>query len=71
MPCQPIIKAVPNPNPKTDHLEPAARKGAESMKGRLFVRVTEEVESEVRRIPNYADWLRELIVEGLKTRSNL
>jgi hypothetical protein len=58
---------MPNPNPKTAHLPRAVMKGDRSMKGRLFVRVTTDVEMQVRSLPNYQDWLREVIAKGLES----
>ena len=52
--------------PQNRHLKPFKPIGTESMTGRLFVRVTPEIEKIVRSLPNSSTWLRRVIYDAVK-----
>ena len=55
-----------NPSPKIENLKPFKPLGDTPMEGRLFVRVSSEVESAVKALPKRERpaWLRRVITEA-------
>jgi len=51
--------------PQNRHLKPFLPKGEKAMTGRLYVRVSPELERIVRSIPQYPDWLRRVITDAV------
>ena len=59
---------MPNPNPRKEFIVPYQfkPKGEKPMSGRLFVRVTPEIEQVVRSLPDSPEWLRRVICDAVK-----
>lgn len=55
-----------NPKPKLENLKPFKPKGAKALTGRLFVRVSAEIEAAVKRLPRNerSDWMRRVLTEA-------
>jgi len=47
--------------PQNKYLKPFKPKGEQPMAGRLFVRVTKDIEQAVKALPNSPEWLRRVI----------
>jgi len=52
--------------PQNKYLKPFKPKGEKPMSGRLFVRVTPEIEQAVKSLPDSPEWLRRVITEAVK-----
>jgi len=52
--------------PQNKNLKPFKPKGEKPMEGRLFVRVTSELEQVVRSLPDSPEWLRRVISEAAR-----
>ncbi|MCS6783107.1 MAG: hypothetical protein NZ482_08005 [Gloeomargarita sp. SKYG98] len=55
---------MPNPRPKIENLKPFRPMGEQALKGRLFVRVTSEIEQAVKLLDDAPGWLRRVITEA-------
>ncbi|MCS6781905.1 MAG: hypothetical protein NZ482_01810 [Gloeomargarita sp. SKYG98] len=55
---------MPNPRPKIENLKPFRPMGEQALKGRLFVRVTSEIEEAVKSLEDASGWLRRVITEA-------
>ncbi|WAS04918.1 hypothetical protein LQF76_05870 [Gloeomargaritales cyanobacterium VI4D9] len=52
--------------PQNRHLKPFKPKGDQPMSGRLFVRVTSDIEQLVKSLPDSPAWLRRVITEAAR-----
>jgi len=57
---------MPNPRPKLENLKPFKPRGEQAMSGRLFVRVTSDIEQAVKALPDSPAWLRRVITTAAK-----
>jgi hypothetical protein len=56
---------MPNPNPKTEHLQPIPRWGDEPLASTgLIAKVPKDIDALVRALPNRSEWLRRVITEA-------
>ena len=53
--------------PQNKYLKPFKPKGEQPMAGRLFVRVTRDIEQAVKALPNSPEWLRRVITQAART----